>query len=68
MDHQRHPKNKDVQLMMEMLNLSDGKRDLLDICNEKKFKLIDHLNLYDKLLKSGYIKKYESTSNLRRPS
>jgi len=68
MDHQRNPKNSDVKLMMEILNLSDGKKDILDICNEKKYKLIDHINLYDKLLKSGYIKKHESTSNLRRPS
>ena len=53
---------------MEQLNLSDGKKDILDICNEKKYKLIDHLNLYDNLLKSGYIKKNENTSNLRRSS
>ena len=40
-----------------MLNLSEGKVDLIDICNMKNFKLIDYLDTFEKLIKSGYIKK-----------
>ena len=46
MDHQKNPKSNDVKLMLEMLNLSDGKRELLDICNEKKVKFLFYHFLY----------------------
>ena len=36
---------------------SDGKKSLLDICNEKKFKLIDFLDVYKELIKVKLIKK-----------
>ena len=42
--------------MLEILNLSDGKLDLLSMANRKKFKLIDHLDCINDLLKSKYIK------------
>ena len=42
--------------MLEILNLSDGKLDLLDICNIKGFKLINYIDLYEKLIKSKHIK------------
>ena len=35
----------------------DGTKNLLSICNEKNYKLIDHLDLYKKLLQTNYIKK-----------
>ena len=43
--------------MLQILNLADGKRNLLDIANDKGFKLIDHIDLIKDLLKSGYILK-----------
>ena len=57
MNFKRKPKNNRIKLMLEILNLADGKISLLDICNNKKFKLIDYLELYDDLINSGYIKK-----------
>ena len=46
-----------TKVMLEILNLADGKIDMIDIANQKKFKLIDHLGLINDLIKSGYIKK-----------
>ena len=50
-------KDNNTKILLEILNLADGKIDLLDIANMKKFKLIDYENLVLKLLKSKYIKK-----------
>jgi len=46
-----------TKTMLEILNLADGKIDMIDIANQKNFKLIDHLDLINDLIKSGYIKK-----------
>ena len=51
------PMKKHIIVMLEILNLAEGKKDLLDICNSKNFKLIEFIDLYEKLLKSKYIKK-----------
>ena len=51
------PRQKYIFFMLQILNLADGKNDLLKICNDKKFKLIDYLDLYKKLLKSKLISK-----------
>ncbi len=45
------------RVMLQILNLADGKMDMIDIANKKKFKLIDHLDLINDLIKSGYIRK-----------
>ncbi len=50
------PRKEYVLLMLEILNLSDGKFDLLEICNNKGYKLINYLDLFKKLVKSKYIK------------
>lgn len=50
-------KNDETKLLLEILNLAEGKLDLIDICEKKNYKLINFLELYKKLLKSGYIKK-----------
>ena len=47
----------ETKVMLEILNYSDGKMDLIDIANARKFKLVNHLELIKKLLKSGYLKK-----------
>ena len=57
MDFRNNEKTKTTRLILEMLNLSEGKVDLIDICNMKNFKLIDYLDTFEKLIKSGYIKK-----------
>ena len=53
----KRKKSDETKLMLEILNLAEGKLDLLEICERKNYKFIDFLNLYKKLLKSGYIKK-----------
>ena len=50
------PRKEYVLLMLEILNLSEGKLDLLEICNKKGFKLIEFTDLFEKLIKSKYIK------------
>tara|TARA_B100000795_G_scaffold258415_1_gene232470 strand:+ start:761 stop:2083 length:1323 start_codon:yes stop_codon:yes gene_type:complete len=50
-------KSEEVKLLLEILNLADGKEDLLDICEKKGYELIKFLDLYKRLLKSGYITK-----------
>lgn len=57
MDFADKPRDKWIFLMLEILNLADGNLDLIDICNKKKYKLIDYLDLYSKLINSKYIKK-----------
>jgi len=49
-------KSERIRALLEILNLSEGKLDLLEIANLKKFRIIDHLDLIDDLLKSKYIK------------
>ena len=43
--------------MLKILNLADGTKDLLEISNNSKFKLIDYLDVVEKLLKTKYIKR-----------
>ena len=50
-------KSDEIRLLLEILNLAEGKLDLIDICEKKNFKLINFFNLYKKIIKSGYIKK-----------
>ena len=49
-------KNEITRVLLEILNLSEGKTDLLDIANEKNFKILDHLDTIKKLIKAKYIK------------
>ena len=46
-----------TKIMLEILNMADGKIDMIGIANQKNFKLIDHLGLINDLIKSGYIKR-----------
>lgn len=46
-----------IKNILQILNLADGKKSLIDIANKKKIKLINQENLIDDLLKSGYITK-----------
>ena len=54
-----NPKQKITRFILEVLNLSEGKLNLLDICNKKNFKLIDYLDTISDLLRSGYVKKID---------
>ena len=56
--HKQPQKGRDrTRFILEVLNLADGSIDLLGIAKKKKFKLIDHLDSINDLLKSKYIKK-----------
>ena len=50
-------KQEKTRVTLEILNLAEGTLDLLDIANKKKFKLVDHLDRINNLLKSKYIRK-----------
>ncbi len=50
-------KSDEIKLLLEILNLAEGKLDLIDICERRNLKLINFLDLFKKLIKSGYIKK-----------
>ncbi len=56
MNFRNNEKTKTTRLILEILNLAEGKIDLIDICNKKNFKLIDYLDTFEKLKKAGYIK------------
>ena len=49
-------KNEKTRVLLEILNLADGKLDLLSIANKKDFKLIDHYQTISDLIKVKYIK------------
>ena len=51
------PKSKETRFILEIINNAEGKKDLLTICNEKGFKLIEYIDTIKKLIKAGYIKK-----------
>lgn len=57
MDFRVKSKSEKTSLMLEILNLSDGKLNLLEIANQKKFKLIDCQDLIETLIKSKYLRK-----------
>jgi len=46
-----------TRVLLNILNYADGKHDMLDIAKKAKFKLIDHLDVVNNLIKAGYIKK-----------
>ena len=50
-------KSEQTRILLEILNLSDGSLDLLNIANKKNFSLIKNLDLIGKLLKTKYIRK-----------
>ena len=43
-------------LTLQILNLASGKNSLLKICNEKNYKLIDYLDVYEQLIRTKLIK------------
>ena len=57
MDFGSEGKGERISTILQILNLADGKLDLLEIANAKNFKLINHINTIKDLLKSGYIKR-----------
>ena len=50
-------KREKTRVLLEILNLAEGKIDLLEMAKLKNFKLIEHLSLIQDLIKSKYIKK-----------
>ncbi len=50
-------KKETTRVLLEILNQSEGHLDLLDIAYKKNFKVLDHLELIEKLIKAKYIKK-----------
>ena len=57
MNFQAKPRSQKNFLVLQILNLADGKKSLLDICNEKNYKLIDFLDVFKQLIKFKLIKK-----------
>ena len=57
MNNVNFPPPKSRKFLLQVLNLAEGKKDLLDISLEKNFYLLDHLQVIKKLLKSKYITK-----------
>ena len=51
-------KKRDVQfnMLLELANLSDGNHDLLTIAEKKGFKMLDLLEVKDRLIKADYLK------------
>ena len=50
--------------MLEILNFADGKLNMIEMANKRKFKLIEHLDVIENLIKAGYIKKYQDEFSL----
>jgi aminopeptidase-like protein len=56
MNFQAKPKSMDVRFTLELINLAEGKEDLLSICEKKGYRLLDYVEVIRNLLKAGYIK------------
>ena len=48
--------NENEKFLLETLNLSDGNMNFLEICQKKKFKFIDYLQIVKNLLDCKLIK------------
>ena len=57
MNFRINEKRERTRVLLEILNLAEGKIDLLKIAKLKKFKLIDHLDLLEDLINSKYLKR-----------
>lgn len=57
MDYDTKKKGKKISTILQILNLADGTKNLLEMGNLKNFKIIDHISTIKDLLKAGYIKK-----------
>ena len=49
-----NPHRNELNMLLELVNLSDGENDLLDIAEKKNFKLLDLVKLKDNLISAGY--------------
>ena len=56
MDYQTKNKGEKTSTILQILNLADGTKNLLEIANLKNFKLIDHAQSVKDLIKAGYLK------------
>ncbi len=56
MNFRINQKQEKTRVMLEILNLADGKIDLLKIAELKKFKLIEHLDTIRDLINAKYLK------------
>lgn len=56
MDYQTKNKGEKTSTILQILNLADGTKNLLEMANLKNFKLIDHAQSIKDLIKAGYLK------------
>lgn len=56
MDFNVNKRNKEIKVLLEILNYCDGTKDLIDIAEERNFSIIKNKKLIDKLLKYQLIK------------
>ena len=56
MDFNVNKRNKEIKVLLEILNYSDGTKDLIDIAEENNFSIIKNKKLINKLLKHQLIK------------
>lgn len=57
MNFRTKDKSSSDEFVLQVLNLAEGKKSLIDICNEKKFSLTEKIDTINNLIKSGYIKR-----------
>jgi len=51
---------KDVhRMLLEIVNLSDGNHDLLAIAEKRDFKMLDLIEVAERLIETGYLKRID---------
>ena len=55
MNFAAHPKSESTRVILSILNMSDGKSNLLEIAERYNFSLIQHADIIEKLCESKYI-------------
>jgi aminopeptidase-like protein len=48
-------RDEKFNMLLELVNLSDGNHDLLTIAEKKGFKMLDLLETKDRLVEAGYL-------------
>ena len=48
-------RNIEFNMMLELVNLSDGNHDLLTVAEKRNFRMVDILPIKDKLVEAGYL-------------
>jgi len=52
-------RTEESRMLLELINLSDGEHDLLNIAEKRNFKMLDLIEVAERLVEAGYLKRID---------